>query len=107
MNKEKVLHRLGCMAHQVCDGDSGFSPEEIEGAKEDHAAIEYAIKAVNKNVNSDLEAKLAVAVEALEFYNQPKKYHGHESSKYGYVAGEIVNDNGDTAKEALEKIKAK
>jgi hypothetical protein len=53
------------------------------------------------------QANLQVAVVALEFYNQPKKYHGHESSKYGYVAGEIVNDNGDTAKEALEKIKAK
>jgi hypothetical protein len=65
------------------------------------------ISCAKKPTYDELEAKLQVAVEALEFYNQPKKYHGHESSKYGYVAGEIVNDNGDTAKEALEKIKAK
>lgn len=85
--------------------------------------MEKFISKINPKIMSDMEnkasnqidgglyekenllRKLDIAIIALEFYGSAKKYHGHESSKYGYVPGEIINDNGDTARDALALIK--
>ena len=63
-----------------------------------HHPEEYnAVMAVNDAVN-DLEAKLALAKEALEFYASGKHIEIDD-------AGVIQHEMGATAREALEKLK--
>lgn len=61
-----------------------------------------------KGDRNKVEFKLAVAVEALEFYMWQNKYNGYESNKSGeweYYPAKITEDNGRTAREALAKIR--
>lgn len=51
MNRKRAVEILKNMQHQVVDSQAGFSPEEIDGAKEDFNALEFAIRHLEKSSN--------------------------------------------------------
>lgn len=52
-----------------------------------------------------LRAKLAIAVEALEFYSSPYKYPPYNPGIKASLTPAILMDHGDIAREALARIK--
>ena len=90
------------------DLESKLSQAEKENEwlrnKEDMYKGIGAAKSIQELLNGHLKKERDELVEVVKYYEPQRKYHGYESSKYGYVSGEIINDNGDTARECLKRI---
>lgn len=109
---DKSRNVVSSQSHPICEVSAAYHRQTVHGTGKDEEFIAHAPQDLRRLIDyaRELEAKLKIADEALEYYSQ----HDKKTNLYGAAVSQyasdsenyrVLEDKGTRAREALAKLR--